>query len=410
MRSRTLLAVLLLSATSFLAPAMAPAVPLPPDLVVDAIVLSPAGPKADDRVVYDVTVRNQGVDPAGAFYVEVKLDGARLVLQHVAGLAGNATVTLRVQGPAVAPGARTVSAEADAPDNAQLRHVVEADELNNVRSVSFQVDGQPREEFVILDEYFAQFDLGRSSAGTILRTLGLETALAPQGEPLTHAQRNETNNLLLLEHARWHRQRTLQSSLLKVTAAVYQAYGAIDQDTYGKEFLDFHHDLITKYDDWRKARGYPRLDAWEPVGAIPSKFAYSPRAASEADHPRPEWTRVTGDGPSADPLFGYVRLGQFGSENRLGKSIDAGKGTVPLHGRTHGHIGGDMGSLDTAPKDPVFWAYHRYLDDIYEEWKNATRDPYGANDPSVTHPAFHTAVGALSDTELADLRAGIHLH
>ena len=38
------------------------------------------------------------------------------------------------------------------------------------------------------------------------------------------------------------------------------------------------------------------------------------------------------------------------------------------HGSVHGAIGGDMGAVPTAAKDPVFWLHHANIDRLWEQW------------------------------------------
>jgi Common central domain of tyrosinase/Polyphenol oxidase middle domain len=38
------------------------------------------------------------------------------------------------------------------------------------------------------------------------------------------------------------------------------------------------------------------------------------------------------------------------------------------HGSVHGAVGGNMGSVNSAAKDPVFWLHHCNIDRLWEEW------------------------------------------
>jgi Common central domain of tyrosinase len=48
-----------------------------------------------------------------------------------------------------------------------------------------------------------------------------------------------------------------------------------------------------------------------------------------------------------------------GDQDLLGCAL-----TAPFHNTVHGRIGGDMGSPTSAPKDPLFWRFHKFIDDI----------------------------------------------
>lgn len=50
------------------------------------------------------------------------------------------------------------------------------------------------------------------------------------------------------------------------------------------------------------------------------------------------------------------------------------------HNIIHGFVGGDMGSVPTAARDPVFWAHHCMVDCIWAEW-NIGRKQRNTNDP-----------------------------
>jgi hypothetical protein len=38
--------------------------------------------------------------------------------------------------------------------------------------------------------------------------------------------------------------------------------------------------------------------------------------------------------------------------------------TDPYHDDRHGSIGGDMGSTASSPRDPIFWRFHKFIDNI----------------------------------------------
>ena len=52
------------------------------------------------------------------------------------------------------------------------------------------------------------------------------------------------------------------------------------------------------------------------------------------------------------------------------------RGVEGPHGSAHGWVGGDMGSVPTAPRDPTFFLLHCNVDRLWAEWVNAHRaDP-----------------------------------
>jgi Common central domain of tyrosinase len=48
-----------------------------------------------------------------------------------------------------------------------------------------------------------------------------------------------------------------------------------------------------------------------------------------------------------------------GDQDLLGCAV-----TAPFHNSVHGRISGDMGSPTSAPKDPIFWRFHKFIDNI----------------------------------------------
>jgi hypothetical protein len=42
----------------------------------------------------------------------------------------------------------------------------------------------------------------------------------------------------------------------------------------------------------------------------------------------------------------------------------------------HDTIGGDMGDNSTAALDPVFWLFHRTIDNVFRNWLEIKGEPY----------------------------------
>ena len=125
--------------------------------------------------------------------------------------------------------------------------------------------------------------------------------------------------------------------------------------------------------------------------------------------PLPTWATL-GGGAVADPLWGYTRLCDFPSVNRLAKSLDSGYHSEVHNGRAGG-VGGDMDWPWTAPRDPVFWSWHLFLDGVFHVWE----DHCGALPPTqgdavtatarVAAPsAMLTMAGALAAASMAGAR------
>jgi hypothetical protein len=143
---------------------------------------------------------------------------------------------------------------------------------------------------------------------------------------------------------------------------------------YGFEFLRFHRALIGTYDAWRVALGYAPLVPWDPGTPIPRDAPHPGRASEDpsAVDPlckRPVWlTAAGGSHGERDPDFGAATLANFTSSNQLGRSIDST--TSPYwHSRVHATVGGDFESQTRLVHDPIFWRWHKFIDDIWAAYE-----------------------------------------
>jgi hypothetical protein len=140
---------------------------------------------------------------------------------------------------------------------------------------------------------------------------------------------------------------------------------------YGERFLVFHQQFIGKFDLFRATKGLLPVTGWDPSTPIPAALSHdhvltAPRAT---DNPflvdphckTPTWATVTG-GIDVEPLYGYTNLCQFKSLDELGRAIDNG-----WHGTVHNTIGGDMSQFH-SPIDPVFWRWHKWIDNVRAAW------------------------------------------
>lgn len=141
---------------------------------------------------------------------------------------------------------------------------------------------------------------------------------------------------------------------------------------YGERFLIFHKQFIDKFDVFRHSKGLFPVSAWDPATPIPAALSHDHilSAGRNTDYPNsvdphcktPTWATATG-GTQPDPLHGYTKLSQFQSLDELGRSIDNG-----WHGTVHNTIGGDMSQFH-SPIDPIFWRWHRWIDNVRANWQ-----------------------------------------
>ena len=173
---------------------------------------------------------------------------------------------------------------------------------------------------------------------------------------------------ILDKHFNWHK--TNMRSMNSINRS----------SNYGLKFLTFHRKFIGKFDTWRKKKNLPLLVPWDPSTPIPNGLPHTPRDTNnpysvEPRVARPSWLTTQG-GFVRDSLYGYKMLSQFRTAAELGNTIDymhyamISGGMASWHALVHSTIGGDMASPATAPKDPIFWRWHKFVDNIYAEWLN----------------------------------------
>lgn len=208
--------------------------------------------------------------------------------------------------------------------------------------------------------------IARAARGLALGSSLLLLACGGQQEP----DRNEASAAqeyiaeqpgLPLEHGVWHRQNTP------------------GEDNYGELFLAMHGHMLMGYDEWRSSQGYPPTPAWDPATPIPESAPHARRDTSDPARIchnciTPTWFTLEG-GEAADPHSGAHRLADFESADQLGRSINA-PGAPAWHTSVHDAIGGDMGDNSTAPLDPVFWMFHKTIDDTFRTWLELKDLPY----------------------------------
>lgn len=224
----------------------------------------------------------------------------------------------------------------------------------------------------ILGTYLQQYDMVEVQGDPCRRHGGVYFDVEDQMVPLA------PTNLLLSHHVLWHR-------LHDRDRVLDDAYRA-ETDAYGTLFVEFHHHMIHAYDTWRTERGYAPSPVWDPATPIPvelrnphlipagvlpsdppetAALALAVCIAHDSEDPRvamPTWATEAG-GDEADPVYGYRSLCAFPTLNALAKAIDAvGIANLSYHSAVHNGVGGDLRYTLFAPRDPTFWAWHKYLD------------------------------------------------
>ncbi len=204
-------------------------------------------------------------------------------------------------------------------------------------------------EIDILEEYLSGYD----------RIEGLVHCGRHDGYVMVPDQPPQTTpaggtNEIMVEHKKWH---------LDHGATPTYVPPADDADRFGDHFVYWHREYVAAYEAWRAENGHPVLVGVDPAKPIPADFAYEfpgrgcVPGRGDPEVMLPTWATVEG-GTDEDPVFGYTRLCDFQDVNQFGKAIGS-----RYHASVHAAIGGDMGT-GQGPRDPVFWGFHRYLDDV----------------------------------------------
>lgn len=146
--------------------------------------------------------------------------------------------------------------------------------------------------------------------------------------------------------------------------------GGLTSPGSGKRFLAFHRNYVGKLEDLiksevsdgKKLKKFVPLPKWKPSTIIPIEFAYAGRLTDDPKIKTPTWLTVKG-GASSSPKFGRKRLGDFETSDELGREIG-----LNFHGDIHNTIGGVM-ATHSSPRDPIFFPWHCYLDDLWSTWE-----------------------------------------
>jgi hypothetical protein len=126
-----------------------------------------------------------------------------------------------------------------------------------------------------------------------------------------------------------------------------------------------HREMLADFDNWRQQNGYKKLIPWDPAKKIPNSLQYEPRGNNNPRLPLDPWFTIKGS-TRREPVTGHRRLADFVDSNELGAII------TWWHNAVHGTVGGNQGDMNNparAPRDPVFWRFHKFIDNVYTRWE-----------------------------------------
>lgn len=161
---------------------------------------------------------------------------------------------------------------------------------------------------------------------------------------------------LLPHHAAWHE---------------VNGPGGTRGEGSGSAFLQMHHEMIAAMEQFITASGRDLdlvpLVEWRPSQVVPPQLGNVERYSNTPNVRTPTWLTMAG-GTDTAPIFGYTKLADFKSLDELGRAFGSGfPDNLGYHGAGHAAVGGVMWSR-RAPQDPVFWLWHRHIDNIIESW------------------------------------------
>ncbi len=255
-------------------------------------------------------------------------------------------------------------------------------------------------EFEIVDRFLAPYDDADVQGDHCKRVGRVHLSIEGNRVPIQQLPPFNESNAMLVEHSAWH-------------SANRRDIG--DSSSFGVNFTMFHREMIAHYDAWRVENGFSPVEPWDPSTPVPAEFAYVRpgclvRANEDPKSQLPTWATVEG-GEEASPIWGYTSLCEFPSLNRFAKALTTGEfpqGNLSYHDSVHSGVAGDLFPVWTAPRDPLFYAWHKHLDLVIATWETkcgslgsesagalpaatARRDVPGAE----TWAAMLAAVGAL---------------
>jgi hypothetical protein len=143
-------------------------------------------------------------------------------------------------------------------------------------------------------------------------------------------------------------------------------------------FLAWHGAFLPRFDSWRQAFGYKKVDPWYPGRPLPTgpMFDVDPvlRLPYVAGNNRlPTFFTLTG-GAASDA--GRKKLADYATLDAFSTAFE-----TTFHGQVHCNIGAKIGNFfgtsgtgygsmcnTSSPKDPMFWRWHGFIDVVFRNY------------------------------------------
>ncbi|MBE0429205.1 MAG: tyrosinase family protein [Thermoleophilia bacterium] len=131
---------------------------------------------------------------------------------------------------------------------------------------------------------------------------------------------------------------------------------------FGEKHFTGHRDYVAKLEEYLLREGateFVPLPQWDPAKPVPPEFNVV--KARDAGTPRPPLVNLNPGLPLPE-RFVLPTLCEFRDADTLANEVN------PWHVHVHTAIGGSMGHFPSTAAAPIFWCFHAYVGEIYEEW------------------------------------------
>ena len=271
------------------------------------------------------------------------------------------------------------------------------------------------------------------SASTRPRMLGA-AAMGPKEQEMALAWWRE-DPLLNEHHYHWHVVFPFSGDPARPVPGSEKSPIFLPKDRQGELFFYMHRQMLARYDAERRCMG---IDPVEPYSDFTQPIPVGYDARLSQFMPRPDDTAPRGVPGRATPadmqrwernLLDAGRSGKFSlldppldvTPTRLGGALEADAdtpgypwdtSTPPTRAKEYGNYHnsghmlianavpggwGVMADTATALRDPIFWRWHRHVDDVWEAWQSRLPPADFSDAPPVTIPAEGGVVVAFRD-------------
>ncbi len=174
--------------------------------------------------------------------------------------------------------------------------------------------------------------------------------------------------------------RMSRRTVMTPVSVVRSHYAIHHHNTRNPEtFLTHHRTFMGNVEGFLIARGvampFGHLPAWSPANPVPAVFQATPppprncntqgMTTTNCDYEANPLATFTPNMPTPANLQG-AQLCAVGTQDALAQRLE------PWHDTVHNTLGGSMLTFD-SPGAPLFWIWHGYVDQIWQNWLNCPR-------------------------------------